>query len=481
MSTLAGYGGRLATTQGGRRPATVGAWTPPPPPSPRVTHAAGYGERLSTTHGARQPAVIGGPSAAPRSIDQLLNVEGFAMVVETHDGERTRFASSVDGPGGLTSLQVTSAVNKAATFQAALPALGGALFEWARTEVVIGHDGERLFHGTLMPVDAESRTGVKVQGFGRLFELRAGDMEFSFANGDGCQAINEFGRQVAARTDGRIRWYCTPPPTGSRQMIGDEPFEASGTPLEIAQELHGEFDYSFVLDPADPSAVVASFRPGTQIRSASWQPIGDPKPKLDPTDYHNHVIVRGAEKPDGSHYEGEARAPQQEVEQLTGGYLPPLVIHNDELESADACQSAAVSKLAEARGKYSITGSRDITPNQVVPGYIYEVPSFNSAVPPAARPVTAIPQSVTHTLLGDSVQTTLDFSEPSGVVAEIQRQRNPDLAPGGVQRQQPGLIGGMGVDDDETPSAFASEYPHTYPGPQHELTGYGYNYGDSYE
>lgn len=482
MTVLAGYGPPNASGYGGDLAATIGPASPAPPPEPLTDRAAGFGEPNASTYGGSLPGIIGGANAAPESVSQLLDVEGFAMVVETHDGERARFASSVDGAGGLTSLQIESPVNKVATFQADLPALGGELFRWAMTDVVIGHNGERLFHGELKPVKTQSRSGVRVQGFGRLHELTLGGMEFSIANADGCQAINEFGRQVAERTDGRIRWYCTPPPTGQRHTIGEEGFEASGSPMEIAQELHGEFDYCFVLDPTDPAAVVASFRPGTQIRSASWQPIGDPQPEIDPTGYADHVIVKGAEKDDGSgeRYEGEARASRQVVEQLSGDYGPPLEPKpNDDLKSDDACQSRARALLAEAQGKYSVTGSRDITPTQVVPGYVYEVPSFNSAVPPAARPVTSIPQKVTHTLLGDSVKTSLDFSEPSGIVAEIQRQRNPDLAPGGVQRQQPGLVGSIDDGDEEAASAYAATYPHTYPGP---ITGgYGHNYGDDYQ
>jgi hypothetical protein len=458
----AGYGGRNASTYGGRLPATVGIAGPAPPPEPRAVVAAGFGARNATTYAGRKPARIG--FNAEPSVGELLNsVSGFALVLDTGN-ERALYAAADSPNRGLTALDVTMEANALASWSASLPA-DRELFTFAFADVVIGHDGNRLFHGQLLPAKGtRSDNEVSVSGHGRLFELTSGGMEFSCSNCTGWQALNQLWQQIAEWTDGRVRGFAQRPPSGEERMIGDEPFEASGTPMQVLKTVSGEFGFLFTMDHAERAPVVESFRPGTQTREAVWDRT-DHSVELDPTKYHNRVIVRGAQQADGSgRYRGEAIAPAEEIETLTNGQL---VTHkpapNDDLTSNQACQARAQSLLDELRGQYSISGSVDATPVGVVPGYTYQVPAFNNAVPEPARPARAPLRKVTHTLIGGA-KTQLDFSTERGIVQAIRRAQNPDLAPASIQRQQPGL--GM---DETGGEAFAPVYNSAYPHP----------YGDS--
>lgn len=457
--TSAGYGGRGASTYGARLPATVGVSQPAPPPEPRSVVAAGFGARNATTFGGRNPARVGFNGEA--SVGELLtSAEGFALVLDTGD-ERALYAAA-DAPNrGLAALSVASEANNLASWSATLPA-DRELFNYAFADIVIGHDGNRLFHGQLLPAKgSHSSQQVEVSGHGRLFELTSGGMEFSCANCTGWQALNRLWGKIAEWTDSRVRGFAQRPPPGEERHIGDEPFGASGTPMQVVKEVHGEFGYLFTMDHAERAGVVESFRPGTQTRSAIWDRTGH-EVSLDPTKYHNHVVIRGAERPEGAgRYRGEATAPADEIAALTN---ERLVTHkpepNGDLTSDQACQARAQSLLDELRGQYSISGTVDTTPVGVVPGYLYEVPAFDNAVPEAARPVRAPLRKVTHTLIGGA-STQLDFSTERGLVAAIRRAQNPELAPASIQRQQPG-IGTDEADGEAFAPVYNSQYPHPY-------------------
>lgn len=463
MSQIAGFGGRNDATAGGRLPSTIGPPQPAPEPAPRSVRAAGFGpETNSTTHGARLPGTIGGPNAGPATVGELLDVPGFALVVKS-GGERERYAA-VDGASeGLTTLDVTMEANALASWSATLPA-DRELFNWAFADVVIGHDGERIFHGQLLPAKgSRSDNEVTVSGHGRLFQLTSGGIRFEVQNEAGWEAITRFWEFISEWADGQIRGYAVEPPPGTEHRIGDEPMSFEGTPMSVAKELHGQFNYLFVLDHTSRTASVESFRPPTQARPATWTATGHDV-TLDPTSYHNHVVIRGAKKPDASgRYVGEAIAPEEEIQALTNGELITAKPKPDpELDSSQAVQSRAQSLLAELRGQYSITGSVEATPVGVLPGYLYQVPQFNSVVPEVARPVRVPLQTVTHTLVGGPT-TSLDFSGPDGLVQAIRRSQNPALAPENIARRQPGLFGD-GTDGDGNVPVYNSTYPHPYGG-----------------
>lgn len=438
----------------------------PAPPTPDLrTTVAGYGSPHATTLGHPKPGIRGGGG---QSVGELLaSVDGYALVLERATGETALFASADRPRRGLTKLSTMLNVNALSSWKAEIPSTD-ELFRWAFSDVVIGHNGERLFHGVLLPSKYDSSSArVSVSGKGRLWELTDGGETFETSNTDGCRAINDYWRWIADYTDGRVRGYCDPPPAGTRREIGDGGYSASGTPLQIGADLHNEFGYAFAMDHADRAGVVHSFRPGTVKREAQWSEE-DHTVELDPTSYHNHVVIRGAEKPgigesgleSPNRYRAEARAPRAEIDELAGG---KLITHkpepDDELESDEACAALARSKLDELRGKYSVTGDVDSTPVRAVPGYLYHVPEFDAKVPKAARPIYAGLQKVQHTMIG-GVSTKLDFSEEGGLTQAINESRNP-LA-GGIQRQQTGLIkSGMAGEDVD---AYTGEYPHPYPG-----------------
>lgn len=461
-AAAAGFGGGaggLAATFAGTDPGTWGVSTPPEPPAPLSARAARFGSvtvDTATTFAGTDPGTWGGVAAGPESVGELLAVDGFALVLSRGD-ERTRYTASDAPRKGLTALEIATEADALASWSATLPA-DRDLFDWAFSEVTIGHDGTRLFHGQLLPVKtAQTGTRVDVSGHGRLWELTSGGMTFSCSNCAGWQAINQFWHQIAIRTDGRVRGFALNPPAGTERYIGDEPLEFEGTPMSVLKELHGQFGYLFVMDHSDRSGVVESFRPGTQTRPATWRPT-DHSIEIDPTAYHNKVVIRGAERPDGDRYRGEAIAPADEIERLTDGkiitYRPAP---DDELTSFQACQSRAQSKLDELRGEWSVTGSIDAPPTPILPGYLYQVPEFSAAVPEAARPVRATARTVSHTLIGGP-KTTIDFGSDRGIVGAIRRAQNPDLAPVGIQRR-PGT-GAVGASDD----VYAGSYSHSYPG-----------------
>ena len=467
-----GFSPANPTTVGGPyNTAGVRGVSKPSPPTPPVqTRVGGFAPANPTTIGGTEPGIRGGRD---KSVGELLaSVDGFALVLEDGDGERALYAAADRPAKGMTSLDVTLEANALASWKATLPA-DRDLFRWPFADVVVGHDGRRLFHGQLLPVKGStSDEQVQVSGHGRLFELTAGDIVFECANCEGWEALNEFWQQVADRTDGRVRGYASRPPAGEETRVGPDGIEASGTPLSVAKELHGRFGYAFAMDHADRAGVVHSFQPGTEAREAQWQALDDGVAmEIDPTAYHNKVVIRGATKPGigeaGSEttdrYRGEAIAPEREIRELTNG---KIIEHkpkpNDELTSDDACTSVARTKLAELRGQYSVGGDVEATPVSAVPGYLYPVPEFAPAVPDAATPVYAGLRKVTHTLIGGQ-KTKLDFGTERGLVQAIRRANNPDLAPESIARRTPGL--GMGPSEGGT-DAYSGTYPHPYGGRQ---------------
>lgn len=457
-----GFGPLNATTMGGVEPGVRGTSQPAPPTPPARSVIGGFGPLNATTLGGTEPGIRGG---GEQSVGQLLaSVNGFALALEAGDGETALYAAADRPRKGMTVLDVTMEANALASWSAKLPA-DRDLFRWPFADVVVGHDGRRLFHGQLLPVKGStSDNQVEVSGHGRLFELTAGGMAFSCANCRGWEALNEFWQLVADRTDGRVRGYANRPPAGQERRVGPEGIEAEGTPLSVAKELHGRFGYAFSMDHADRAGVVESFQPGTEAREAQWQHLDDGvNIEIDPTAYHNRVVIRGAEFPaQARRYRGVAVAPDDEIEQLTNG---KIIEHkpkpDDELTSDQACASVAQATLAELRGKYSVGGDVEATPVSAVPGYLYPVPEFAPAVPDAATPVYAGLQKVTHTLIGGQ-KTKLDFGTERGLVQAIRRANNPALAPESIQRRT-GL--GMGGDEDST-DAYSGVYPRPYPGPE---------------
>ncbi|EMA38478.1 hypothetical protein [Halococcus hamelinensis] len=458
VSRAAGFGPLNPTTYGGPEAGIRGPGGPAPPAPSVATRPAGFGPLNATTLGQPQPGIRGGGG---KSVGQLLaSVDGYALVLERATGETALYAAEDSPSRALTKLSITLNVNARSSWKAEIPS-NDELFRWNLADVVIGHNGNRLFHGQMLPSKYSSSSGkVSVGGYGRLRELTFGGEEFTVESGDGCQAINEFWRFIAGLTDGRVRGYCDPPPAGTRREVGPDGFEASGTPMQIATELHNEFGYAFVMDHSDRAGVVHSFRPGTVARELDyWHK--DHEVEIDPSKYRNRVVIRGAwNEARAEYYRHEARAPQGEIDDLAAGklitYRPEP---DDELESNEACAVLARSKLDELRGKYSITGSVDAAPVRVVPGYLYPFEEFNAAAPPAARPVYTGVQQVKHTMISDA-KTVIDCSEEGGLTQAINQSRNP-LA-GGIQRQQTGLIeGGMA---SEAVDAYTDEYPHPYPG-----------------
>lgn len=459
MARVAGFGGRNPSTTGGRLASTTGISHPAPPPKPRSAVISGFGGRNASTTGGRLPGLLGG--GQPSTAELLNSVEGFSLVLESNDGERTVYATDKSPRKGLTALSVTLAVNGQSHWKASLPA-DRELYDWSYSDVVVGHSGDRLFHGRLLPVGSPgSGNQVTVEGPGRLYRLTSGYMEVSVRNVVGWEAINQFWEQVAEKTDGKIRGYAVKPPTGTERPIGDEPFEASGTPMEVGQELHNQFGYCFVADPTDRAGVVESFRPGTQTREATWQSKDDSvNIEVDPTGYHNKVIVRGAKNPpQAQRYRGVATAPEWEIEALAG----EVVLHepppDENLTSDQACLAKAQSLLEEGRGEWSIGGSFDATPVGVLPGYVYEVSEFAKAAPPGARPVQATLRKVTHTLIGEP-KTQLDFNAERGIVQSIRQAQGQPFAANRLQRQQESMIPDSAGGDSAT--AYANTYPHSY-------------------
>jgi hypothetical protein len=187
-------------------------------------------------------------------------------------------------------------------------------------------------------------------------------------------------------------------------VIEDKTF--SGSLLNILQKLHKKAGYRFAIDHGamdgngDPTKVVESFEQGDQTRQADFV-VNNRNPTRDLEDYANRVTVYGALLDDGTR---PSATVQDDAEIAALGGDPDGVRHvtlvRPDMTTLDDVRAEARSELGSRVSERKDTGSLDIQPANVLPGYDYDVDWYGDGNP------TATPN--------EKVQFTAGYQKASG-------------------------------------------------------------------
>lgn len=193
-----------------------------------------------------------------------------------------------------------------------------------------------------------------------------------------------------------------------------------GPPLKILKELHRMADYRFAIDHAATDQdgnlvkVVESFERGTQKKTADWDVINR-NPKDSWTDYANEVTIWGALQDDGTRPKVTLR---NDAEVSEYG-KEPFSDTRPNLETLDAVKSETRAELKKRVGNRDRTGTLDVHPVNILPGYVYDVDWFGDGQTTATSLNRVSWSEAGRTDGENDAQGTLDFDRQSDVTGTL--------------------------------------------------------------
>lgn len=248
------------------------------------------------------------------------------------------------------------------------------LSEWTFGEATLCHGDDALLTiGVERAPGPSSSSTVRLSGRGPARALARGDVTFAADGADGHDAVSDAWAAIAPDWDVTVH----PPPGDSEAVLSD--FEASGTPLEVLQEVHDEADMRFVVQHGHGEQVVESFTPGTQVKRLDADVVSH-ESQLDVTGYANKVTVVG--KADGGTPPTATVTDDAEINRLKSEWGVTEPIHwraTDPQKTTKAgCVSRAEAILADRTTNDTLSGTLEIAPKLVLPGYHYEIPQWSA-------------------------------------------------------------------------------------------------------
>ena len=171
-----------------------------------------------------------------------------------------------------------------------------------------------------------------------------------------------------------------PDPAGFVEIDG---VEIDGTVFEILQELHDIGSYEFAVRNYE-TLDVTSFPTGTVVGEPNWTVTSSTR-SLDFTEYANKVTVHGRTRDDGT-VATATRKSQSEIDELAArGVGDDGVIQdfekNPDLKTQAEVDSRAERLLAESITERDESGTLEIAPLHVAPGFSYPVSAWGDAFP----------------------------------------------------------------------------------------------------
>ncbi|MCU4744491.1 LamG-like jellyroll fold domain-containing protein [Natronoglomus mannanivorans] len=159
--------------------------------------------------------------------------------------------------------------------------------------------------------------------------------------------------------------------------------ELEGTTFEVLQEIHDLGSYNFAIRDYENKAV-DTFPVGTVNVEPDWRITSSTRSK-DLTDYANNVTVTGARLDDGTSYTATSKH-QGEIDLMQErGIGDDGVIGKYEksidLETEQEVEDRADRLLEESINERDESGSLEIVPQMVMPGYSYNVSVWGDAFP----------------------------------------------------------------------------------------------------
>ena len=350
--------------------------------------------------------------------------DGVWAILEAADGETAVIADGIQG-GGL-ELRHT-AISTAEIEVPPRERVPGLVL--GRAEIY--YDDTQLFAGEIGTVPGPSTGDTQtIQVRGPAAAIDGGDLSLSVVN----RAAHEVIRDVWEERTPFFAPVYDPPAervvylgTGTDDDGNPVPFETSGTVLSVLQDLHERAGMRFTVrhDQSTPDRPIAeSYVPGELVKPADWTHL-DHDSNINPDGYANRVTVYGR-KPDNP----DEPRPQFTAEDLDEierfGVYPKAGAWTDwdsELTTSADCRERAQSVLAEKVDEITLSGTVEITPQLIHPGYHRHVPSFEPELDGDTLPL----DSVSMPLLGDSPTATLEFAASDSLadkLVAVSRQAN---------------------------------------------------------
>lgn len=251
-----------------------------------------------------------------------------------------------------------------------------SLSDFILGDVVLEYRGQRLFGGRILglpgPTSADTAT---IEADGPARSLARGAISVGPFSGNAYEAIETVWRDYT-------RFDATVIPPNSPTSLSD--YSTEGTPLEVLQNLHELAGMEFAVQHQRDGARVESFVPEETVRASEWSAL-DHDSDLDARGYANAVEVYGGTTSGGGR--AFARADDQSEIDRLGDEI--LVRVDDKTLTTDAdCQARADSELKDRLAEDSLSGSVEIAPQLVLPGYYYEIDVFDTGSGPPSLPVT---------------------------------------------------------------------------------------------
>jgi hypothetical protein len=340
--------------------------------------ADGTGFALGGAHGATLGAATGGSYGnQPTST--------YRARLTAPDGRRTDLTA-------IESLSLVREVSAVSDIEVTIPRGPDlAAYRFANLDLFYGND--LLFQALVERLPGpgtDAQATLAGRGIGR--QLARGEISVAFDGATDHEAIAETWAKTAFRA--RV----TPP-----DNPGTVTLEATDTPVSILQKLHTQAGMAFVVRHDEPGRVAESFVPDENVRSASWQRVDDDS-ELDLRDYGNKIIVKGKTADDGTR--PRATATDSAEVDLAGREIE-WPIEDPELTTTAACQERADTELAERTAEDSLSGTIDIVPTRLDPGYHYRIPAWDDA----ELPVTSVEYDIARGEAG----CRLTVNGPSGI------------------------------------------------------------------
>jgi len=195
--------------------------------------------------------------------------------------------------------------------------------------------------------------GSKVQG--RVTLGAYGDRESTPANRYLPQELDEYHLSID---------------TNALRVIDDQTY--TGSPFSILSDLTEDSGMTFVGDARKDTLALEAFAPGDKVVNPEWT-VEDADPVDTTEGYFNSITVFGPEQDDGTRLSATATS-QQEVDTV-GLVEGPAEFRPDATTEAELV-SIARTLLTEGIAKDTVTGTLEIAPRLVQPGYAYRVDEF---------------------------------------------------------------------------------------------------------
>lgn len=149
----------------------------------------------------------------------------------------------------------------------------------------------------------------------------------------------------------------------------------TGTFLEVWQELHADANMVAAAEYDETGKILTSFQPGDVTREADWTVLNHSR-EMDLFDYANQIRAIGDYPFPAATDRREAVVTKQAEVERVGGVIEGDPVILEDTTDFDKLRTEARTELADAVMAREMTGTVNVEPKALAPGYSYPVPSL---------------------------------------------------------------------------------------------------------